>query len=219
MGQQIRLAVNEIRDSMAIPFRLLTRYADLLIVPFLFEVTLLIAYLVARIASMCVPLALGGLAHKAGPQLSRLFQMPKQAPFQAAAARVNLGYLMVCGAVSLLVLGCAPFIAGALGGLNHAFDEIVIWLVVGQAAPVLFGATALLMQAVDRGAFYVVLQGMTATMFVAGVMVLDNTSAVVVAQTLAAAQLTQAALCALLLTQCGVWPGLTALFHKEIKLF
>ena len=126
---------------------------------------------------------------------------------------------MICGAVSLLVLGCAPFIAGALGGLNHAFDEIVIWLVVGQAAPVLFGATALLMHAVDRGAFYVVLQGMTATMFIGGVIVLDNTNAVVVAQTLAAAQLTQAALCALLLTQCGVWPGLTALFHKEIKLF
>ena len=219
MGQHVRLAINEIRGGVATAFRLVTRYIDILFAPFILEAAMLIAYLVARGVSMCIPLTLGGLGRKAAPQMARLSQLPKQTLFQAAAARVNLGYLMVCGAVSLLVLASAPFLSQSFGGLDSAFDEMLIWLVVGQAAPVLFGATALLMRAVDRGAFYDVLQGVTAAMFLGALAVFDGASGVMMAQTLAAAQLTLAALSALLLTQCGIWPGLTALFHKQIKLF
>lgn len=219
MGHQVRLAINEMRSGVGAAFRWVTRYVDLLIVPFVLEATVLVCYLIARAASLSIPLALSFLAKKAAPQLINLFQTPTQSAFQAAAARANLGYLMVCGAVSLLVLASGPFLASALGGLNPAFDEILIWLIIGQANPVLFGATFLLMHAVDRTTFYELLQCVTAVLFVTGMAVLDATNGILVAQTLAAAQLTQAAICALLLTQCGVWPGLTALFHKEIKLF
>ncbi len=56
-------------------------------------------------------------------------------------------------------------------------------------------------------------------LFLAGIWMLNPQDGVLIAQTFAAAQLAQAAICALLLTQCGIWPGLTALFYKEIKLF
>ena len=75
------------------------------------------------------------------------------------------------------------------------------------------------MRIVDRGTFYDVLGGITAAMFRAGIFLLHATDGVDVALTFAVSQLTLAAVSALLLTQCGIWPGLTALFHKQIKLF
>lgn len=201
-------------------FRLASRYADLAVVPWLLELPVLCAYLLARIASLGIPFALFILGRRAAPHLAELAIAPDQLRFQAAAARVNLGYLMVCGAVALFVMVSAPWAAKLLDLPLATFDEILVWLVIGQSAPVLFGATALLMHAVERGAFYDLLLGLTAVLFLVGVLLVpDARDGELIALTLAAAQLTQAALCALLLTQSGVWPGLTALFHKEIKLF
>jgi len=190
-----------------------------LVVPWLLEGTAVVAYLLARCASLCIPAALCVLARRVTPQLVMLAAADVQAPFRAAAARINLGYLMVCGAVALFVLGISGVAVAAFGSVDPVFSQTLIWLVLGQSAPVLFGATGLLMQVVDRGAFHEMLQGLTTCLFLAGLVALGARDGVLVAQTFAAAQLAQAALCAVLLTQCGVWPGLTALFHKEIKLF
>jgi hypothetical protein len=92
-------------------------------------------------------------------------------------------------------------------------------MLIGQISPILFGATRMLMQVMDRRIFYNLLTLVTTVLFLVGVALMPDRSAVFVAQALAAAQLAQSAVCALLLTQCGVWPGLTALLHKEIKLF
>ena len=153
------------------------------------------------------------------PLLRALSRSSQQLPFQAAAARVNLGYLMICGAVSLAVVEVTPHVAKVFGEADPALKSVLIWLIVGQSAPVFFGATGLLMRVVERGAFYALLRGITAGLFVVGSVIVERIDAVIVAQTFAASQLTLAATCALLLTQCGIWPGLTALFHKEIKLF
>ncbi|MEH6737243.1 MAG: hypothetical protein V7695_01695 [Sulfitobacter sp.] len=161
-------------------------------------------------------MALAILGNKVEPVLSSLASTQEQTPFRAAAARVNLGYLMISGAMALFVISGGSYLATAL---EPEFREILIWLVIGQSAPVLFGATGLLMRIVDRGTFYDVLGGITATMFLAGIFLLRATDGVDVALTFAVSQLTLAAVSALLLTQCGIWPGLTALFHKQIKLF
>lgn len=205
--------------GVGLGFRFLTRFIDLLLAPFVLQAPVLYAYLAARVWTLIMPLALNLLGWKAAPQLITLAQRDAQTPFHAAAARVNLSYLIICGGVGVSMLGVAPLAMGGFDGLHPAFDDILLWLVIGQSAPILFGATGLLMHAVDRGAFYDVLQGMTALLFVGSIVVLDMSKGAQLAQTFAAAQLTQAALCAMLLTQCGVWPGLTALFQKQIKIF
>ncbi|MEP2919758.1 MAG: hypothetical protein ABJP06_03455 [Sulfitobacter sp.] len=199
--------------------RFSSRFVDVLLAPFILELAVFYAYLAARVVTLFMPLALELVGRKAAPQLASLARMDGQTPFQAAAARINLGYLMICGGGGVVLLALAPFANIVFNGLDPAFNDILLWLVIGQSAPVLFGATGLLMHAVDRAAFYDVLQGMTALLFVGSIVWLDVNKGGQVAQTFAAAQLTQAALCALLLTQCGVWPGLTALFKKQIKLF
>lgn len=193
-----------------------TRYVDVLVVPWIFELDVLYVYFLARIVSLCLPMALAILGNKVEPVLSSLARTPEQTPFRAAAARVNLGYLMISGAMALFVISSASYLATML---EPEFREILIWLVIGQSAPVLFGATGLLMRIVDRGTFYDVLGGITAAMFLAGTFLLQTTDGADVALTFAVSQLTLAAVSALLLTQCGIWPGLTALFHKQIKLF
>ncbi|WP_299026934.1 hypothetical protein [uncultured Sulfitobacter sp.] len=207
------------RDGLGTVFRLGTRYPDILIVPWLFDAPMLVVYLMARVGSLCIPFLLGLVDKRAVQQLSDFSKREIQVAFQAAAARTNLGYLMICGALALLVFGSVPRIAAAIGVTDPTLPDVLFWLVLGQSAPVLFGATGLLMRVVERGAFYDVLLGVTAGLFVLGIAILDLREALFVAQAFAAAQLTLAAICALLLTQCGIWPGLTALFHKEIKLF
>lgn len=211
----LRAAVSISRTGMGTVFRLATRYPDVLIVPWLLSASVALAYLAARGASLLVPLALLLVDRKAEPHLIVLAQDLPQTPFQAAAARVNLGYLMICGALGLFVL---TFMQQVAGHFDPVMGDMLIWLLVGQSTPVLFGATAVLMRVVERGAFYDLLTGITSALFIIGVALLDIRDGVLIAQAFAAAQLTLAALCALLLTQSGVWPGLTALLHKEIRI-
>ncbi len=199
--------------------RIATRYVDFLLIPWFLEIPVLYAYMLARISSLVIPLALHVLGFRVAPQLSALVQTGNYARFQAAAARVNLGYLMVCGGIVLIVLTGVPYWAAIIGSFDPIFGNIIIWAVFGQSAPILFGATGLLMDVVDRGAISELLYGLVAVLFGASVLISGTESAVAIMQTFAAAQLTHAAICAILLAQCGVWPGLTALFHKEIKLF
>jgi hypothetical protein len=220
MEERIDLSLREgeglRRSGLKAVFVFSTRYVDVLVVPWIIEFEVLYVYFLARIASLCLPMALAILGNKVEPVLSSLASTQEQTPFRAAAARVNLGYLMISGAMALFVISGGSYLATAL---EPEFREILIWLVIGQSAPVLFGATGLLMRIVDRGTFYDVLGGITAAMFLAGIFLLHATDGVDVALTFAVSQLTLAAVSALLLTQCGIWPGLTALFHKQIKLF
>ncbi len=200
-------------------FRNAARFCDLFVVPWLLEPATLAIYLVARFASLFIPLTLMLLGRQAQRHLVPLAHAERQMPFRAAAARVNLGYMMICGGIAIMIAAAAPRLFSMFSSSDQAFRDVLLWLVIGQAAPVFFGATGLLMRVVDRGAFDDLLRGVTAALYLVSVVSLGRTDAVYLAQMLAAAQLAQAAVCALLLTQCGIWPGLTALLNKEIKLF
>ena len=193
------------------------RASDVLIVVWILDGRLLYAYLLARALSVIVPCSLLLLEAKVSPRLATL--VSNQPLFQAAAARVNLGYLIISGSLALLVLLLAPGVAGLAGVAGESLQEILVWMLIGQVSPILFGATRMLMQVMDRRVFYDLLTLVTTALFLIGVALMPDRSAVFIAQSLAAAQLAQSAVCALLLTQCGVWPGLTAMLHKEIKLF
>lgn len=198
--------------------RVVIRFPDLLLAPWFLDSAELKLYFWVRVASLAIPLALFGLSHSVTAKLEALSQTGNSLGFRAAAARVNLGYLMVCGSMALMILIGAPYSAALLGYSNAGFSDALIWVVLGQAAPILFGATGLLMHVENRGTINELLLGLTAALFVASIFALEAGTAVTVAQTLGVAQLTHSAICAILLTQSGVWPGLTALFQKEIKL-
>lgn len=115
----------------------------------------------------------------------------------------------------MLVLTIAPELNFSQTG---EFKEVLVWLLLAQSTPILFGATPILMRAVGRETFYEVLLGISAAFFLAATLILNTHEGVSIAQIYATSQLTVAAASALLLTQYGIWPGLTALFHKRIKL-
>ena len=221
MGQLFKLLKRlraPLRDRLSGDlFWVAMRASDVLIIIWTLEGGLLHAYLVARVLSLIVPCSLLLVEARVSPQLAAL--VPNQSLFQAAAARVNLGYLIISGSLALFVLLLAPRVAGSVGIAGDRLKEILVWMLIGQISPILFGATRMLMQVMDRRVFYNLLTLVTTVLFLVGVALMPDRSAVFVAQALAAAQLAQSAVCALLLTQCGVWPGLTALLHKEIKLF
>lgn len=197
---------------------MMLRYIDLLIMPFLLEAAPALLYLAARVISLCVPAVLSFLERRAVPHLSALADPEPSPAFQALAGRVNLGFMMIAGSLSLAMVWGTPFIAAQLGLPLAELREILVWLILGQCAPVFFGATRMMMHAVGRGAFVVMLEGFAVTCFLIALSVGDGSDPVFYAQAVAAAQLTQSGLSALLLTQCGVWPGLSALFHPTIRL-
>ncbi|MEP1767135.1 MAG: hypothetical protein ABJJ53_10930 [Sulfitobacter sp.] len=215
----LELAFSDRGGSAGLFFRVVTRYLDLIIVPWIAPAEAVAIYMTARGISLCLPLSLFCLECRAEPRLRVLYENGQPLPFQAAAARINLGYLLICGAVALVVVSCAGYVSAALGIGNQNFIDVLRWLVLGQCASILFGATSLLMRVVERGRFYDMLQSVTAGLFLIAVAGLNASSPVLIAQALAVSQLTLAAACALLLTQSGIWPGLTALFHKDITLF
>lgn len=223
MGQRIKLPVAPILRPKVVYaggiYILTVRSVDLLVVPWILDGRSLYVYLLARLISLFVPLSLAALGTVVATPLFSLAQTAERRLFQAAAARVNLGYLMVCGSIGLLVLLMAPRLEGMLGAQYQEFSGVLIWLLVGNSAPVLFGATRLLMTALGRGAFLDLLSGVTSILILVSLVALPNLDGVLIAQIVAAAQLSHAGICALLLTQSGVWPGLTALFHREMRLF
>lgn len=223
MKQRIKLRKNGLAwpHSLIVGsgFYFVTRFVDLLVVPWVLNGKTVYVYVIARLLALVVPLSLMALGGKVAVTLYDLAQINEGRSFQAAAARVNLGCLMICGAVSLLVLLIAPHFSGMLGDQYPEFIEILVWLVIGNLAPALFGATHLLMNALGRGEFYNLLSGVTSLLTLISLAVLPELNGLLIAQIVAAAQLSHSAICALLLTQSGVWPGLTALFHKEMKLF
>ncbi|WP_299562808.1 hypothetical protein [uncultured Sulfitobacter sp.] len=200
-------------------FRSAARYCDFFVVPWLVDLRMLAIYAVARGSSLVIPFALMLLGRQAQRQLVLLVDAVPHSHFQAVAARTNLGCMMICAAMALMVFAVVPQLVNLLLASDKLFRDILLWLMIGQAAPVFFGATTLLMRVVDRGTFDDLLHGVVAVFYIACVGAVGESDAVSLAQTLAAAQLAQAAICAALLTQCGIWPGLTALLNKEIKLF
>ncbi len=193
--------------------------ADLLIVPWLLSEEHLFAYLCAKMISLGIPVSLVVLERRLGGHLAFLAEDELQAPFRAAAARVNLSYLMVSGALAIISLSVAHRVFGHLPELDASFGEVVIWLVVGQSTAVLFGASTLLMSSVGQRRLCDLIRIITLLVFLCCVWIVGPRTGVLIAQMLAVAKITHAAVCAIFLAKYGVWPGLTALFHKEIKIF
>lgn len=212
--------------SRVFGFASLTPFAglgDIALAAVVLEANAVCVYGAARLTTLTIPVALNLIASRALPQLRALGAETGTPAFRAAAARFNLGIVLISGAIAVLLLWAGPPVLTALGvPLPGLAENLLTWLLLGQSAPVLFGATTVIMRASGRGSFVGLSRLIGAGLFGSSVLwaglVVGMIEPLFMAQALVASQLAQAALCAILLTQAGVWPGLTALLHPQIRL-
>ena len=202
------------------PGRGLCQGVDVLLVVLLCGGDAVFDYLIALSLVQFLPVTLHHLAGRAAPALQAAFRSDMRGSFAAASARLNLGSLLIGGAVSLLALTAAPLLHDALGQAWQDGRVLFLWLLLGAAAPLLFGMVEPLMQAAGRTRLVRLLNIFGSLLCVVAVLAHPDPDVVMIAQTWALRQLAVAAVSALILARdAGVWPGLTALLLRRIRLF
>lgn len=198
----------------------LSRYADVFAVPLLLGPAEAGGYLAARGLSLVVSAGLAQLGGQMQPVLQRSFRAGDPAGFVAKAARLNLGFLLIGGSLGLAVLAVGPYAALALPTDAVPFQSVLGWLLIGACAPVLFGATDAVLHSAGRQVVQTLTSVAAAVALWAFALGVPVQSATLLAQCFAAVQLIRAGVSAVYLARVGgIWPGLTALLLRQIKLF
>lgn len=215
-----KAAKQEVEQQATLPEHVLAHYADLLVVPMILNGTNALYYVAARCLGVAVMMVLAHLGARALPALVLARKQRNKMQFITMAARLNLGFLLVGGGAGLAALTIGPYLASALRLDPASLQAVLIWVVLGACAPVFFGATETLFQATRR-------QGITFMSNLFGIGVITCTAlfasqpdATFLAKWFAGAHLARSGICALILVRySGIWPGLTALLLRQIKLF
>ncbi len=199
--------------------QLVLRQTDLVLAGFILAPPAALVYLIARAMGQVVTLTLDQL------QLAAL--CPAQAAYRsmgarglvAAAARINLGVLLVGGGIAVTVLTAAPFVTDLAGDRTGQVGPVLFWCVLGAAAPAIFGATPLLMRAAGAGRDVGLIAVAGCVVLCAIAATTGLTTPLEIARLAAGTELGAAAVSALILgVRVGVWPGLTALLFRQIRL-
>ncbi|MFT6674858.1 MAG: hypothetical protein ACJAVM_001044 [Sulfitobacter sp.] len=219
-GHPHRHPIGQTALGSAGPAMLLLKYPDVLLLPFLFMAENCLVYLFARGISILPQIILGFLETAAQPNLSADFHKAGAQVFSASAARINLGFLLVGGASILAVMTAAPWFSSFLELTETDLPALLSWLLMGQAASVVFGATGLLLCTLGHRPVTLVVH----LIGVIGFMGILLAQPVLGLQDVAAAYVVSqwgvAGVNALLLVRyAGVWPGITALLFRQIRLF
>lgn len=196
------------------------RQVDLLVLPFVLPPSAAIPYLMARGFGACVTVALDQLIGRAYRSVANQIEGKANAAFPVAeAARVNLGVLLVGGAIALALLSVLPYLPKVLGPASHRVEDVVGWLLLATLGPAFFGAAPAFMRLAGLQREMTVLFFLSTLAFAAMVIAQPNLTMLALAQMTAATQLSVAAVASgLLAWRTGVWPGLTAILFRQIKL-
>lgn len=197
----------------------LLRYADLLILPWVMLPTVAMSYLIARGLAQLVPVVLDQLGERVTNTLARAFTAGSDPDFVSGAARTNLGFLLIGGAATLAVFGFGVHVPQAFNLNPSHFHKFLFWLTLAQAAPVVFGATCLLMNiaAMRNETIGLSLIGVVTVWSITVVFGLKGPQ--YLAQLYAYVQMAITAISAVMLgLRFGIWPGLTALLFRQIRL-
>ncbi|KIN75403.1 hypothetical protein Z945_232 [Sulfitobacter noctilucae] len=197
----------------------LAQYADTLILPFVLHGPEAFIYLFARGLGLSVTAVLGILCRQSDPLLRQARCRNDSAAFLMMAARLNLGVLLIGGALCLAMLTAGPFLAAAMSLDETPFHTVLMLLLLGAAAPVIFGATDSLLATT----------GQTVPLLLCDIALITGLSlaalsgqlqtAVFLAQCFAVAHLLKGMIAAFILARFGgVWPGVTALVLRQIEL-
>lgn len=194
----------------------LSRYVDLLLLPWFLPLGAALPYLLARLMSAFIGFGLNGLDHLATPALLRSKRAEER---RGLAARINLGTLLIGGAMAVAVLGAGRLIPLLGWPAMSDFTKTLPWLVGAAAGPAIFGATQLLLpyfggkQVLASSAWGV------AGLFGLGLFYQPIQNSEDYAIVFAAAVMTHHTVCAIGLgIKSGIWPGITALLFRQIRV-
>lgn len=202
------------------PLQVLAAHADLLLVPILLNGTEALLYIAARGLGIVVTGVLAQLGARAMPALLAAGQSRNQSKFITIAARLNLGFLLVGGSAGIAALTVGPYVAKVFHLAGADFQAALLWVVLGACAPAIFGATEALLQMIKKRNLLLLSDLVAVGGFTSAILFVPQPDALLLAKCFAVVQLLKTAACAVLLVRhAGVWPGLTALLLRQIKLF
>ena len=194
-------------------------YADLIVLSCVLTPQNTFVYLIARGLAQVVPLCLQLVSGRIARALFLAFEGDERENFVAIAARTNLGYLLIGGGASLFVLSAETYISIFFDLDRVIFRDILFWLLVAQASPVFFGATAMLLDTTRSNMLTKSLALFGMLIFISSYALLEISEPKQFAQVFASSHVLIAAISAGYLGfRFGVWPGLTAVFFRQIKL-
>tara|TARA_R110002110_G_scaffold9922_6_gene48501 strand:+ start:12657 stop:13877 length:1221 start_codon:yes stop_codon:yes gene_type:complete len=209
----------QIEKTLLVAAPLLFRYADVVILSWVLSPLNTLNYLIARGLAQGVSIALNLLSNRIAETLISAYDTENSQEFAAVAARTNLGFLLIGGSVSVAAISGGASIPMFFGIDAEVFQNILFWLVAAEAAPVIFGATGLLLNIAHCSRETILLSLFGALAVWSALIILDISNPRQLAQVFAYVQLLIAATSAFLLgLRFGIWPGLTAILFRQIKL-
>ncbi|MBM1308795.1 hypothetical protein JQT66_01295 [Sulfitobacter mediterraneus] len=193
---------------------------DLLILPILLNPTLTWPYLIARGVGTLPQLVLSLLHITAELRLVEEREEGGIVRLAATAGRINLGSLLIGGASFLMVLAIVPLVAQHFHLPETDFKSIALWITFAHFAPAFLGATVILLRTAGMRRELLCIQISCSVLFCCTLLFGSETSGLEIAKTLAATSWLASFLgAALLAKRYGIWPGITAVLFRQIRLF
>ncbi len=207
-------------DSMAEAGTILFRNVDVMVIGLVLTPVECAIYLIARSVAMSLDLLFRVLSRALSGPIGRSYRHRERSRFVAQSARANLGFLLIGGAGALLLFVSAGPVLHLFGINSAEGRQPLIYLIIAQSAPALFGATHMFMAMtrLETIRAWIVWAAMPFALIL--VFSAAREGLVSLAATYAALQVGVAAVCAVVVAlRCGIWPGLTAMFHSRIRLW
>lgn len=197
----------------------LVLHADLIVAAFLLSADQVLIYLVLRAIAELVGIVIDKVQRAARPALEYSFANQNLGHFAAAAARINLGVMLIGGATASLVLIATKYLSQKtfLGLEQHSLAFFL--LVMRHAMPCIFGAAPFFLIVSRRKADTKLLDTIFVCMFVSSAVLLVPESPSALARIHLVCVAAYAGGAAIIVGKgFGVWPGITAVLCRRIML-
>jgi hypothetical protein len=201
-------------------FAPLVKGADIIALPFLFEFSEIAVYLVARLFSLTIEPISQILATKGTGVLAREYRSGSMQNFIGKAARLNLSIFLIGGGAALVPLAIGGIISPILQANQDQFLFFLFWCVVGQSCFNIFGFNNEVLQIMGRTLETDLVQSGLLIGFSGICLSMNDLNAQNFVILFVAMQYVAAAIsAAFVAVRFGIWPGPTALFFGQIRLF
>ena len=195
------------------------KWCDMPAVVLLLDAPEAATYLIARLIALPLCGVPAWFYGRFGKQLAHMYGLEDASEFRSAAARLNLAMMLMGGAVAVLLLiwSSEPF--AAIGPGSMADRQVLVWICAGLCAPVIFGATDLLLDSTGRGMTRCVIDWLFAILILVAILTAGVSAADQLARCFAVGLFAWGGASAfLVVSTLGIWPGLTALLHGQLRV-
>ena len=162
---------------------------------------------------------IGVLESALGPRLLEAYHYGDKGALAALAARTNLGFLLIGGGGITFIFLTVQAVLDLTHSHATLILPIVAWILLSHCGPVILGASGLLMEVtrMQRQRSWVL--GLWTPIALGSILLVNPDTPIELAKHVALLHLGYSAHLAVVLgMRHGVWPGITALLQKELKL-